>query len=804
MLARLTIQLIWVALVYAEGYAGGINISLETLPLYILPYILNLYEGYMAIRLMSLLIHLIGLWKLDKKARLFYLYFIFLTSPYTPTLISMEFVRMMVYMLNSYVVYILLYDYGVDVKQLSLSKITLENRRKEEVIQSLNQQVDLLLEEFRFRSYFSSSFFDQLSDVLLSVESPLSMLLNEKKSMLDYQVEKVEKLHDEFGRLGQYVERCQKFLSIYEDDGYLQKNPTPFYLDEMVDSIIRSVAVYVPKSVDLTFNIDAKVPLHVMGDMKAMFLIVEKLLRNAIRFTDVGDISLRIRLDPSPGRRAPQDSDWVHLLVSVHDTGVGIPQRYARAIFDPIDTAPRHHGRRGNGLALPLIRVLVTGCFMGNISVVSQEGRGSKFIFQASLRKVKRGSMLNKRKKMLKRLSLGIWVSNWMVQEQLQYLLSGSSCSIVSTPDELSHAISRLSIVAIVLDGKAAEEIAKKPSLCSQMESSGCYSILLAHSSRMDALSKMYPFLSKVIPKPLQRGRLLDVVLHSMRPRRKPTDRQTPIEVLLVEGGACTKDGMEPMLNGFEFTHSPAGKSPFQVSTVADRVEDVKRLVEAGSGFELVLLDRHSRLINKLGVLKALRDRNKPCAVVALQGSGNADERLPGVDRVLSAPIDVDAFMVLLASHFPTLAISSTSPRMTNSLLSPRGERKQTGIRVFVIHTNPVNLHILVNVLERGGIEVTPANQGQEAIDLFARDSERFQIVILDENVTLFSAAVLVHQFRTIRGTGKGKELYIILLHSDTELDPELMKQVDHCMPKPTNYRDLLEHILLYASTFYR
>lgn len=110
----------------------------------------------------------------------------------------------------------------------------------------------------------------------------------------------------------------------------------------------------------------------VQADGEKIGWVVNQLLDNGIKFTPSGG-SVTISLEEE-GRNLVQ--------VTVHDTGVGIPQNRIREIFEPFHqldgSSTRHFG--GTGLGLSLVRQIVEA-HGSLLDVKSTEGKGSSFKF---------------------------------------------------------------------------------------------------------------------------------------------------------------------------------------------------------------------------------------------------------------------------------------------------------------------------------------------------------------------------------------------------------------------------------------
>lgn len=101
--------------------------------------------------------------------------------------------------------------------------------------------------------------------------------------------------------------------------------------------------------------------------------VLNNLLANAIKFTEQGYVELAATLDAAPGQ--PERGT---LLITVSDTGIGIPRRQQARLFKAFTQADRSTTRRfgGTGLGLSICRDLVN-LMQGHITVDSEPGRGT-------------------------------------------------------------------------------------------------------------------------------------------------------------------------------------------------------------------------------------------------------------------------------------------------------------------------------------------------------------------------------------------------------------------------------------------
>ncbi|MBO6797568.1 PAS domain-containing protein [Maricaulis sp.] len=158
--------------------------------------------------------------------------------------------------------------------------------------------------------------------------------------------------------------------------GAVDLSNEPFDVAQTSRSVIDMVAgMAAEKSLDLSIEIDPKIPRKVLGDQKRIRQVLINLLGNAVKFTPSGSVSLEVsQLKP----------DWVRFVV--RDTGPGIPADQCSHIFGrfaQVDgSATREHGGTGLGLAICSEIVELAG---GDIGVESELGQGACFWFEIPL-----------------------------------------------------------------------------------------------------------------------------------------------------------------------------------------------------------------------------------------------------------------------------------------------------------------------------------------------------------------------------------------------------------------------------------
>jgi PAS domain S-box-containing protein len=160
--------------------------------------------------------------------------------------------------------------------------------------------------------------------------------------------------------------------------GQLALEVANFDLRALIKDVIASFTKRAnEKALELVFLIHYDVPERMSGDPARLKQILENLIGNAIKFTPVGEVILRVAL-------AQMADDTVTLRFTVHDTGIGIPAARQATIFERFSQGDSSYTRQygGSGLGLALTQKLVH-LMRGEIGVESEVQIGSTFWFTA-------------------------------------------------------------------------------------------------------------------------------------------------------------------------------------------------------------------------------------------------------------------------------------------------------------------------------------------------------------------------------------------------------------------------------------
>lgn len=161
--------------------------------------------------------------------------------------------------------------------------------------------------------------------------------------------------------------------------GKLNLESTDFSLDKVLDEVATLVAPKaIGKGIEFLFDIDDKVPERINGDPLRVSQVLINLLANAVKFTERGEITLRVEL-------LGQSLSEIKLQFTVQDTGIGMTEAQIANLFQAFSQADVSTTRRfgGTGLGLSICQRLLE-LMGGGISVSSTIGKGSCFSARAS------------------------------------------------------------------------------------------------------------------------------------------------------------------------------------------------------------------------------------------------------------------------------------------------------------------------------------------------------------------------------------------------------------------------------------
>ncbi|MEI7851760.1 MAG: response regulator [Kiritimatiellales bacterium] len=164
--------------------------------------------------------------------------------------------------------------------------------------------------------------------------------------------------------------------------GKIELEASPFVLRGCVeDAFDLFVHIAAKKNIELLYYVDPDVPKMLIGDTTRLRQVLVNLLGNATKFTENGEIHLKIR-----NTLLDEDKKQCQIEFALHDTGIGIADEHKERLFQAFTQADASSTRKygGTGLGLTISRKL-TELMGGKIWFESEKGKGSTFYFTVTL-----------------------------------------------------------------------------------------------------------------------------------------------------------------------------------------------------------------------------------------------------------------------------------------------------------------------------------------------------------------------------------------------------------------------------------
>lgn len=198
----------------------------------------------------------------------------------------------------------------------------------------------------------------------------------------------LKKANDSSEHLLNVINDILDFSKIEADQMTLQLSKVSLYkiINNVFDNVMYELY---RKKLSMTFDIDPGLPEFGLIDGKKLQQILLNLVSNAVKFTDAGNISLKVRYIEDN-----QSVAW--LKMTVGDTGIGISKENQRKLFNAFSQVEGDINRRfgGTGLGLSISKSLVE-LMGGTIHVNSRIGEGSEFHFSVRMNNIQYRPNLN-------------------------------------------------------------------------------------------------------------------------------------------------------------------------------------------------------------------------------------------------------------------------------------------------------------------------------------------------------------------------------------------------------------------------
>ncbi|MCW8825107.1 MAG: ATP-binding protein [Gammaproteobacteria bacterium] len=243
-------------------------------------------------------------------------------------------------------------------------------------IEEKNNELEIAWNRAEEASHAKSLFLAAMShEIRTPLSGMLGMLNLIEQSELDQeQREQISNIEQASNSLKSLIDDILDFSRI--EAGKLNIVNKPFSICKLIDEVVTMLAPSAQlKGLELMVDIEHTLPMQVVGDSLRVRQVLINILSNAIKFTEQGDVTVRIR------QEKPVDANNnISVCLEVIDTGIGIPEERQGAVFEHFSQVDQGRERRyeGSGLGAATAKQLVE-LMGGDISLESQVGVGSHF-----------------------------------------------------------------------------------------------------------------------------------------------------------------------------------------------------------------------------------------------------------------------------------------------------------------------------------------------------------------------------------------------------------------------------------------
>jgi two-component system, sensor histidine kinase and response regulator len=445
--------------------------------------------------------------------------------------------------------------------------------------------------------------------------------------------------------------------------GMLDFEKIEFNLRETVDKTVQALAVRAhQKGLELACFIPPGVPEVVVGDPARLRQVLVNLVSNAIKFTERGEVFIRIRAELIEDAGKPA----CRFFFAVQDTGIGIPEGKAERLFDSFTQADSSTTRRfgGTGLGLAICRRLIER-MGGTITAESRVGRGSTFTFSAVFPVARGGTIALPAVDLqgLRTLVIDDHPANRFILKEflaawgIRAALAGTGPEGLRLLEEAVWAGDPFQLLLLdghmpEMDGFAvAERIKEHPALAG-------LTIMMITSDNVsgDAARCRQLGISTYLIKPVSQSDLHDAVVEALAAGK--TTAASPVQAGktgLAPGGQAA--GKILLAEDNEINQKLAitllERQGWQVTAVADGAQAVKAV--QGGDFDLVLMDVQMPVVDGLEATRQIRTLPAPAGgipIVGLTAHAMKEDRdrclTAGMDHYLAKPVNPPALYAVI------------------------------------------------------------------------------------------------------------------------------------------------------------
>ncbi len=449
--------------------------------------------------------------------------------------------------------------------------------------------------------------------------------------------------------------------------GKLDIEMVDFSLDEVMDNVAALIgSKAADKGLELLFDVGLDLPRDLRGDPLRLGQIVINYSNNAVKFTEEGQIVVRVRKQEIIG-------DDLFVRFEVQDTGIGLTEEQQGRLFQSFQqadsTTTRKFGGTGLGLAISKSLAEMMG---GEVGVVSEPGKGSTFWFTARLGVGEAKEKSYVIEPDLRNRRVLVVDDNPQARQIISEMLTAMTFRVDEAPsgeeaiNAIASADSEDPYAIVFIDWRMSpgiDGIETIRRVASMELSSPPRPVMVTAYGRSEVIEKAHNAgIDIILVKPVNPSQLYDAALHALRDDAEWTDT--------VREGASPTEGLDLssiqgarllLVEDNELNQQVAmellGDAGFHVDLAQNGQVGVEMVAE--KDYDLVLMDMQMPVMDGVTATLEIRadERFGTLPIVAMTANAMAGDRdrciAAGMNDHVAKPIDPDNLFRTLLEWIP-------------------------------------------------------------------------------------------------------------------------------------------------------